>query len=115
MSHYEPVTYDHEHLARSHSRARRSVTNNDSNVHVAFNAHGHHFSLRLRRDLETFSNSVEVLDGSGNQLHPDDVDTSHVYHGHIIGESFVIPNKNKNPTVIELISLDVDSYSKQLF
>lgn len=88
MSHYEPVTYDHEHLARSHDRAKRSVTNDDSNVHVSFEAHGHHFRLRLRRDLETFSNSIEVLDSSGNRIHPDEVDTSHIYRGHIIGKLY---------------------------
>lgn len=86
VSHYEPVTYDHEHLARSHDRAKRSVTNSDSNVHVAFRAHGHHFRLRLRRDLETFSNSIEVIDGSGKQIHSNDIDTSHIYNGHIVGE-----------------------------
>lgn len=86
VSHYEPVTYDYEHLARSHDRAKRSVTNSDSNVHVTFNAHNHHFQLRLRRDLETFSNTIEVLDSSGNQIHPNEIDTSHIYHGHIVGK-----------------------------
>lgn len=86
MSHYEPVTYDHDHLARSHDRAKRSVTNSDSNIHVTFKAHGHNFRLRLRRDIETFSNALEVLDGYGKQIHPNDIDTSHVYHGHIVGK-----------------------------
>jgi disintegrin and metalloproteinase domain-containing protein 10 len=88
VSHYEPVTYDHEHLAYSHDRAKRSVTNSDSIVHVTFKAHGHNFQLRLRRDLETFSNTIEVLDSFGNHLHPNDIDTSHIYHGHIIGKLF---------------------------
>lgn len=90
MSHYEPVTYDHEQLAHSHNRAKRSVTNSDSNVHVAFKAHGHHFRLRLRRDLETFSNTLEVLDSNNSLIHPNDVDTSHIYHGHIIGKLFLL-------------------------
>ncbi|XP_060840865.1 disintegrin and metalloproteinase domain-containing protein 10 isoform X1 [Rhopalosiphum padi] len=87
VSHYEPVTYDHQHLAQSHDRAKRSVTNSDSNVHVTFKAHGHHFRLRLRRDTETFSNAMEVLDSSGNLIHPNNVDTSHIYHGHIVDEA----------------------------
>lgn len=86
VSHYEPVTYDHQHLAQSHDRAKRSVTNSDSNVHVTFKAHGHHFRLRLRRDVETFSNAMEVLDSFGNQIHPSNIDTSHIYHGHVVGK-----------------------------
>lgn len=64
------------------------MTNSDSNVHVTFSAHGHHFRLRLRRDTETFSNAMEVLDSYGNLIDPNNIDTSHIYHGHIVGKWF---------------------------
>ncbi|CAB3382365.1 Hypothetical predicted protein [Cloeon dipterum] len=82
VSHYEPLTYDSDSLHRSHQRAKRSVTE-DAAVHLHFRAHSRAFSLRLKRDLDTFSDGLEVVSHDGETL---DVDTSHIYHGHILGE-----------------------------
>ncbi|KAF4532479.1 hypothetical protein B566_EDAN003055 [Ephemera danica] len=83
VSHYEPLEYDTEQLHRSHLRAKRSVTHSDAVVHLHFRAHGRAFSVRLKRDVSTFSDSLEVIGPSGN-VEP--VDTSHIYQGHILGE-----------------------------
>lgn len=59
ISHYETLNYDHEHIRASHIRARRSVTK-DHFVHLKFAAHGRDFHLRLKRDLNTFSDKLDV-------------------------------------------------------
>ncbi|XP_059486798.1 disintegrin and metalloproteinase domain-containing protein 10 [Neocloeon triangulifer] len=82
VSHYEPLTYDTDPVHRSHQRAKRSVSE-DSAVQLHFRAHNRAFSLRLKRDLETFSDRLEVVTHEGDPL---DVDTSHIYKGHILGE-----------------------------
>ncbi|KAI5723823.1 hypothetical protein M8J76_011400 [Diaphorina citri] len=84
IRHYEPVHYDSADLRRSHARAKRSVTR-DHTLDLRFDAHGRHFALRMRRDLGVFSDNLEVVDGEG-RLFETRPDTSHVYHGHIIGE-----------------------------
>ena len=63
-------------------RAKRSVTRENA-VHLQLRSHGRHFNLRLKRDLETFHSDVEVV-GSEGERH--DVDLSHIYKGHILGE-----------------------------
>ncbi|XP_017152309.1 disintegrin and metalloproteinase domain-containing protein 10 isoform X2 [Drosophila miranda] len=86
ISHYETLDYDHEHIRASHNRARRSVTK-DHFVHLKFASHGRDFHLRLKRDLNTFSDKLDFYDSNG----PIDVSTDHIYAGEVIGErnSFV--------------------------
>ncbi|XP_055372053.1 disintegrin and metalloproteinase domain-containing protein 10 [Condylostylus longicornis] len=81
ISHYETLSYDHEHIHTSHMRAKRSVTK-DHYINLKLNAHGRNFHLRIKRDLETFSDKLEVHSTNG----PINVDTSHIYEGHVIGE-----------------------------
>ncbi|XP_065358478.1 disintegrin and metalloproteinase domain-containing protein 10 isoform X2 [Calliphora vicina] len=81
ISHYETLDYDHQHLRASHHRARRSVTK-DHYVHLKFQAHGRNFHIRLKRDLYTFSNKLEIIDSNG----PLDVSTDHIYEGDVIGD-----------------------------
>ncbi|XP_069703411.1 disintegrin and metalloproteinase domain-containing protein 10 isoform X1 [Periplaneta americana] len=83
IRHYEELTYDHEDVHRSHVRARRSVSR-DNAVHLYFNAHGRSFNIRLKRDLTTFSNNLVVVGPSGQE---EDLETSHIYQGHILGEA----------------------------
>ncbi|XP_023703400.1 disintegrin and metalloproteinase domain-containing protein 10 isoform X2 [Cryptotermes secundus] len=83
IRHYEELTYDHDDVHRSHIRARRSVTR-DNAVHLRFTSHGRSFNIRLKRDLSTFSNNLVVVGPSGQK---EDLETSHIYHGHIIGEA----------------------------
>lgn len=59
ISQYETLSYDVKHLHASHSRAKRSVTQ-DQFVELKFKAHGEKFNIRLKRDLTTFSNNIEV-------------------------------------------------------
>ncbi|XP_056642317.1 disintegrin and metalloproteinase domain-containing protein 10 isoform X1 [Diorhabda sublineata] len=82
IRHYETLDYDTEPVHRAHSRAKRSLISDDY-VHVQFKAHGHDFRIRLKRDLQVFNDRLEV---HGPQGEPLDVDTSHIYHGHILGE-----------------------------
>ncbi|EDV33103.1 uncharacterized protein Dana_GF22940, isoform A [Drosophila ananassae] len=81
ISHYETLNYDHEHIRASHNRARRSVTK-DHYVHLKFAAHGRDFHLRLKRDLNTFSDKLDFYDSNG----PIDVSTDHIYEGEVIGD-----------------------------
>ncbi|XP_060523585.1 disintegrin and metalloproteinase domain-containing protein 10 isoform X2 [Cylas formicarius] len=81
ISHYQPLNYDTGDVHSAHVRAKRSVVE-DNHVHVSFRAHGRDFRLRLKRDLHVFSDSLEVHGPNG----PIDVDTSHVYKGHLVGE-----------------------------
>jgi disintegrin and metalloproteinase domain-containing protein 10 len=59
ISHFEPLNYDTKHLHAKHSRAKRSI-GEDQHVHLKFSAHGETFHLRLKRDLTTFSDNLEV-------------------------------------------------------
>lgn len=79
--HYEPLRYDAQILHQKHLRAKRSV-HTDPSVHLSFQAHGKNFNLRLKRDTSVFSNNV-VVEGPGGAV---DVDTSHIYSGHLRGE-----------------------------
>ncbi|XP_058452877.1 disintegrin and metalloproteinase domain-containing protein 10 isoform X2 [Malaya genurostris] len=81
ISHYETLSYDHKHLHASHSRAKRSVTK-DHHVYLRFKAHGRDFNIRLRRDLSTFSDKLEIHTESG----PIEADTSHLYQGEVLGD-----------------------------
>lgn len=88
ISHYETLSYDKEDVLRKHSRAKRSVTNDDSAVHLSFSAHSKTFNLRLKRDLSTFSDNLVILDSHGSVLNTSHVDTAHIYSGHLLGKCF---------------------------
>lgn len=59
ISHYETLNYDHHQIHASHSRAKRSVTK-DPYVYLKFRAHNRPFHLRLKRDVDTFSDNLVV-------------------------------------------------------
>ncbi|CAH0559198.1 unnamed protein product [Brassicogethes aeneus] len=82
ISHYETLNYDTSEVHRNHLRAKRSVVS-DNLVQLSFRAHDRHFRLRLKRDLQVFNDKLEVHGPNGQ---PIDVDTSHIYHGHLGGE-----------------------------
>ncbi|XP_048517768.1 disintegrin and metalloproteinase domain-containing protein 10 isoform X3 [Dendroctonus ponderosae] len=82
ISYYEPLSYDTKAVHNAHLRSKRSLVSNN-NVYLSFSAHQRHFRLRLKRDLEVFSDKLEVLDDKGQRI---DMDTAHVYSGHILGE-----------------------------
>lgn len=83
--HYEPLDYDADAVAVQHSRNKRSAEFGDeSYVQLHFRSHGKPFRLKLKRDTSTFSPSVQIVSHQGRPL---DVDTSHLYEGHLQGES----------------------------
>jgi len=82
VQHYEPLSYATADVHATHLRVRRSVTR-DHAVHLKFNAHGRNFHLRLKRDLDTFSDRVQVVGPTGEL---ENADVSHIYQGHIVGK-----------------------------
>lgn len=59
ISHYETLSYDIKHLHAKHNRAKRAL-GEEQHVHLKFTSHGEHFHLRLKRDLTTFGDNLEV-------------------------------------------------------
>ncbi|XP_003425500.1 disintegrin and metalloproteinase domain-containing protein 10 isoform X2 [Nasonia vitripennis] len=82
IRHYEPLTYDAGEVHRNHLRAKRSATR-DNAITLKFRAHGRDFRLRLKRDLSTFSDNLVII---GPTSQREDLDISHIYEGHLIGE-----------------------------
>ncbi|KAI4478259.1 hypothetical protein M0802_014560, partial [Mischocyttarus mexicanus] len=83
IRHYEPLSYPTEEVHRGHLRAKRSVTR-DNSVTLKFRSHNRDFHIRLKRDLKTFSNNLVIEGPTGRQ---EELDTSHIYEGHLLGES----------------------------
>ncbi|XKL60573.1 hypothetical protein PGB90_007630 [Kerria lacca] len=86
INHYEKLSYDKNEIFQKHSRAKRSVTNDDAAIHLQFKAHSRTFNLRLKRDLSTFSDNLVILDPHGSILNSSQADTAHIYSGHLVGE-----------------------------
>ncbi|XP_075971481.1 disintegrin and metalloproteinase domain-containing protein 10-like isoform X2 [Anticarsia gemmatalis] len=81
IEHYEPLEYDADSLHEQHLRARRS-TDPSVDLILNFRALEKDFNLRLRRDISTFSDGLQVE--SAGQMH--EVDTSHIYNGELIDD-----------------------------
>lgn len=90
ISHYEEASYSTQDVDRAHQRAKRSANDISRNHHVqfSFRAHNKNFRLRLKRDLDTFSDQLLIVDSQNRIL---DQTPSHIYQGYLIGEpgSFV--------------------------
>ncbi|XP_051173627.1 disintegrin and metalloproteinase domain-containing protein 10 isoform X2 [Leptopilina boulardi] len=82
IRHFEVLNYPTHEVHQSHLRAKRSVTR-DNTVSLKFSAHGKDFHLRLKRDLSTFSDNLLIEGPSGQE---EDLDTSHIYEGHLEGD-----------------------------
>ncbi|XP_033215236.1 disintegrin and metalloproteinase domain-containing protein 10 isoform X2 [Belonocnema kinseyi] len=82
IRYYETLSYPTHEVHRNHLRAKRSVTR-DNAVTVKFRSHGREFRLRLKRDLSTFSDNLVIEGPSGKE---EDLDTSHIYQGHLVGD-----------------------------
>lgn len=82
IRHYEGLSYDMASLHKSHQRAKRAVSVQDSILQLDFHAHGRQFNLRMKRDTTVFSPDLKV-EISGVEV---PVDTSHIYSGHLHGE-----------------------------
>ena len=82
--HYETLDYDTRVVSVQHNRHRRAagVDIGADYVHVEFHSHGKPFRLKLKRDTSSFSSDVQIVSHQGQPL---DVDTSHLYEGHLQG------------------------------
>ncbi|KAG5675130.1 hypothetical protein PVAND_005059 [Polypedilum vanderplanki] len=85
ISHFETLSYDTKHLHAKHNRAKRSI-GEDQHVHLKFSAHGETFHLRLKRDLTTFSDNLEIHHTDNGVESKRLLDTSHIYEGHVLGD-----------------------------
>uniref|UniRef100_A0A8C2HWD0 Disintegrin and metalloproteinase domain-containing protein 10 n=1 Tax=Cyprinus carpio TaxID=7962 RepID=A0A8C2HWD0_CYPCA len=85
IRHYEGLSYDTELLHGQHQRVKRALSLQERELRLEFQAHGRHFSLRMKRDTRLFSEDFK-LEMSGEQL---DYDTSHIY----TGELYEYPHK----------------------
>lgn len=83
ISQYERLNYDTEKIHKAHIKTKRSLSEDTSAVHLSFRAQDCHFRLRLKRDLTVFSDNIKVHGPEGTEI---DVDTSHIYHGNLMGE-----------------------------
>lgn len=83
--HYETLDYDTRVVSVQHNRHRRAagVDIGADYVHVEFHSHGKPFRLKLKRDTSSFSSDVQIVSHQGQPL---DVDTSHLYEGHLQDE-----------------------------
>ncbi|XP_050035329.1 disintegrin and metalloproteinase domain-containing protein 10-like [Dermacentor andersoni] len=83
VRHYEPLIYNHNDVHERHMRIKRSPQDYDTALHLKFYAHNRHFHLRLKRDTSVFSNDLVI---EAHDRRPLDVDLSHIYSGHLVGE-----------------------------
>ena len=85
--HYETLDYDADAVAAQHSRHKRNAggEKEESYLQLHFRSHGKPFRLKLKRDTTSFSPNVQFVSHKG---HPLDVDTSHLYEGHLQGEHY---------------------------
>lgn len=82
ISHYETLNYDTDEVHSDHRRVRRSITQKNPQLHLKFDAHGRKFHIRLRRDITTFSDNLQVVSTDG----PVAFDLSHVYEGRLVDD-----------------------------
>ena len=87
INNYEILDYSSNEIHEKHLRVKRWAGVSESpEIHINFNAHNKQFHLRLRRDTSVFSDNLQV---DGDALAPnEELDTSHLYSGHLQGEVF---------------------------
>lgn len=91
-----------------HRRVRRSITQKNPHLHLKFDAHGRKFHIRLRRDITTFSDNLQVVSSTGGPLA---VDLSHVYEGRLVDDPLSVVHGSVIDGVFEgKIITDRDTY-----
>lgn len=83
VRHYEPLIYNHNDVHERHVRSKRSPFDRDAALHLKFHSHNRHFHLRIKRDTSVFSNELVI---ESHDKKPLDVDLSHIYSGHLVGD-----------------------------
>ncbi|KAL3886426.1 hypothetical protein ACJMK2_026418 [Sinanodonta woodiana] len=89
--HYEELNYDSADLHQRHLRSKRST---DGPVHLAFDAFGRNFKLRLRRDTSVFTPSYMMREEDGTLKN---VDLSFLYTGEVVD----IPGSKVDGAIIQ--------------
>lgn len=79
IKHFEELSYDQDGLQSDHMRVRRSAGSNEE-LHLNFHSHGRYFPLRLRRDVELFSDQFHVSE-IHEGFHP-----ANIYEGHVAND-----------------------------
>ncbi|XP_078360304.1 disintegrin and metalloproteinase domain-containing protein 10-like [Oculina patagonica] len=60
INHYEPLNYDTTPVLEQHGRVRRSSPNSDDWIVLNLKTHQREFKIRLRRDVELFTDDFSV-------------------------------------------------------
>ncbi|XP_051765429.1 disintegrin and metalloproteinase domain-containing protein 10 [Ctenopharyngodon idella] len=77
IKHYEGLSYDREILKQQHQRIRRETHLNNQELHLDFNAFQRAFHLRLKPDVNGFTEDFKVQSEDETQM----VDLSHIFSG----------------------------------
>uniref|UniRef100_A0A673I7J2 ADAM10 endopeptidase n=1 Tax=Sinocyclocheilus rhinocerous TaxID=307959 RepID=A0A673I7J2_9TELE len=83
IKHYEGLSYDRELIKQQHQRIRRETHPNKQELHLNFNAFQREFHLRLKPDVNGFTEDFKVQSEDETQM----VDLSHIYSGAVEDES----------------------------
>uniref|UniRef100_A0A672KET7 Peptidase M12B propeptide domain-containing protein n=1 Tax=Sinocyclocheilus grahami TaxID=75366 RepID=A0A672KET7_SINGR len=77
IKHYEGLSYDRDLIKQQHQRIRRETHPNKQELHLNFNAFQREFHLRLKPDVNGFTEDFKVQSEDETQM----VDLSHIYSG----------------------------------
>uniref|UniRef100_A0A9J8DDM6 ADAM10 endopeptidase n=2 Tax=Cyprinus carpio carpio TaxID=630221 RepID=A0A9J8DDM6_CYPCA len=83
IKHYEGLSYDRELIKQQHQRIRRETHPNKQELHLNFSAFQREFHLRLKPDVNVFTEDFKVQSEDETQM----VDLSHIYSGVVEDES----------------------------
>ncbi|XP_016101906.1 disintegrin and metalloproteinase domain-containing protein 10-like, partial [Sinocyclocheilus grahami] len=83
IKHYEGLSYDRDLIKQQHQRIRRETHPNKQELHLNFNAFQREFHLRLKPDVNGFTEDFKVQSEDETQM----VDLSHIYSGAVEDES----------------------------
>uniref|UniRef100_A0A672MP65 Si:ch1073-396h14.1 n=1 Tax=Sinocyclocheilus grahami TaxID=75366 RepID=A0A672MP65_SINGR len=81
IKHYEGLSYDRDLIKQQHQRIRRETHPNKQELHLNFNAFQREFHLRLKPDVNGFTEDFKVQSEDETQM----VDLSHIYSGAVEG------------------------------
>uniref|UniRef100_A0A8C1KU54 Peptidase M12B propeptide domain-containing protein n=1 Tax=Cyprinus carpio TaxID=7962 RepID=A0A8C1KU54_CYPCA len=84
IKHYEGLSYDRELIKQQHQRIRRETHPNKQELHLNFSAFQREFHLRLKPDVNVFTEDFKVQSEDETQM----VDLSHIYSGVVEGRTF---------------------------
>uniref|UniRef100_A0A671SJB7 ADAM10 endopeptidase n=1 Tax=Sinocyclocheilus anshuiensis TaxID=1608454 RepID=A0A671SJB7_9TELE len=83
IKHYEGLSYDRDLIKQQHQRIRRETHPNKQDLHLNFKAFQREFHLRLKPDVNGFTEDFKVQSEDETQM----VDLSYIYSGAVEDES----------------------------